>query len=168
MVIYQANKLTRNSSGKTRPQSSPLTEPLWTDSGLLSGIGMRNLISTLKKKKTGVDWKIEPSRTSSQVGKSHHQHHNLSASATFTAVHEERLTDLQGKPVSCGHLFEKSVNLCLFLSIPFPNSLVGYHGGSIKSPSAKNPELSKVGPFKPRVGQNTTLLTSPAGSNYPF
>ena len=40
------NKLTRNSSGNTRSQSSQLAEPLWTDSGLESGINLRELIST--------------------------------------------------------------------------------------------------------------------------
>ena len=45
------NELTYNSSGNTQPQSSQLTEPLWTDPGLDSGISMCELISTLKKKK---------------------------------------------------------------------------------------------------------------------
>ena len=40
------NELTRNSSGKTRSQSSQLAEPLWTDPGLKSGISVRELIST--------------------------------------------------------------------------------------------------------------------------
>ena len=35
----------------TRPQSSQLAEPLWTDPGLKSGITVREVISTLKKKK---------------------------------------------------------------------------------------------------------------------
>ena len=35
----------------TRPQSSQLAEPLWTDPDLKSGISVRELISTLKKKK---------------------------------------------------------------------------------------------------------------------
>ena len=33
-------------SGNTRPQSSQLAEPLWTDPGLKSGISVRELIST--------------------------------------------------------------------------------------------------------------------------
>ena len=37
--------LTRNSSGDTRPQSSQLAEPLWTDFGLQSWISLRGLIS---------------------------------------------------------------------------------------------------------------------------
>ena len=37
------NELTGNSSGYTRPQSSQLTEPLWTDPGLKSGIGAHKL-----------------------------------------------------------------------------------------------------------------------------
>ena len=38
-------------TGYVRPQSSQLAEPLWTDSGLKSGIGVRELISTQEKKK---------------------------------------------------------------------------------------------------------------------
>ena len=40
------NELTRNSSRNTRPQSSQLAEPLWTDPSLKSGISVRELIST--------------------------------------------------------------------------------------------------------------------------
>ena len=39
------------SSHATRPQSSQLAAPLWTDPDLRSGISVRDLISTLKKKK---------------------------------------------------------------------------------------------------------------------
>ena len=42
------NELPRNLSGNTRSQSSQLTEPLWTDSGIKSGISLHELISTLK------------------------------------------------------------------------------------------------------------------------
>ena len=45
------NKLTHNSSGNTQPQSSQLTEPLWTDPGLKSGFSVHELIFSLKKKK---------------------------------------------------------------------------------------------------------------------
>ena len=45
------NELTRNASGNTRSQSSQLVELLWTDPGLNCGISVRELISTLKKKK---------------------------------------------------------------------------------------------------------------------
>ena len=38
-------------SGNIRLQSSQLAEPLWTDPGIKSGISVRELISTLKKKK---------------------------------------------------------------------------------------------------------------------
>ena len=44
------NELTRNSSGYTQSQSSQLAEPLWTKSGLKSGISLSELISTFKKK----------------------------------------------------------------------------------------------------------------------
>ena len=49
--IYQGKELSHNSSRNTRPQSSQLAEPLWTDPGLKSVICVRKLISTLKKKK---------------------------------------------------------------------------------------------------------------------
>ena len=40
------NELTLNSSGNARSQSPQLAEPLWTDSGLKSGISVHELIST--------------------------------------------------------------------------------------------------------------------------
>ena len=43
---YQGNKLTYNSLGNARAQSSQLAEPLWTGPGLKSGVGVRELIST--------------------------------------------------------------------------------------------------------------------------
>ena len=48
---YQGNKLTSNSPWNIRPQSSQLAEPLWTDPDIKSGISVRELISTQKKKK---------------------------------------------------------------------------------------------------------------------
>ena len=39
------NELTSNLSGNIRPQLSQLTEPLWTDSGIKSGISVCKLIS---------------------------------------------------------------------------------------------------------------------------
>ena len=45
------NKLTSNLSENIRPQSSPLAEPLWTDSGVKSRISARELISATKKEK---------------------------------------------------------------------------------------------------------------------
>ena len=45
------NELTRNSSWNARSQSSQLAKPLWTDPGPKRGISLRELISTLKKKK---------------------------------------------------------------------------------------------------------------------
>ena len=48
---YHGNELTSNSSGNARPQSSQLAEPPWTDPGVNSGIGVRELIliSTLEE-----------------------------------------------------------------------------------------------------------------------
>ena len=68
------NELTRNSSGNTRLQSFQLAELRWTKPGVKSGISVRKLISTLKKKKrTG-----EECRTFSQSPrtrrKSHYHH----------------------------------------------------------------------------------------------
>ena len=51
--IYYENRLKHSLSGNTRPQLSQLTEPLWTDPGLKSGIDMRELMSALKKKSAG-------------------------------------------------------------------------------------------------------------------
>ena len=53
--IYQ-DKLIRNSSENTRLQSSQLAEPQWTDPALKSGISLRKLILTLKKKKKAQAW----------------------------------------------------------------------------------------------------------------
>ena len=44
------NELTRNLSGNIREQASQLAEPLWTDSGIRSGINARKLISTSETK----------------------------------------------------------------------------------------------------------------------
>ena len=48
---YQGKELTRNSSGNTRPQSSQLAVPPWTDPGIKTEISVRNLHSQKKKKK---------------------------------------------------------------------------------------------------------------------
>ena len=48
---YRGKKLTCNWSRNTCSQSSQLTEPLWTDSGLKSGIAVCELMFNSKKKK---------------------------------------------------------------------------------------------------------------------
>ena len=48
---YQENSSHATRQGNTQPRSSQLAEPLWTDPGLESGISVRKLISTSKKKK---------------------------------------------------------------------------------------------------------------------
>ena len=73
------NELTRNSLGNIRSQSSQLSDPLWTDPGPKSGISLRELISTFKKKRRrGMN-----SRTFSENPhtrrKSHHHHHHTPA-----------------------------------------------------------------------------------------
>ena len=74
------NELTRNSSGNTRPQSSQLAEPLWTGPGLKSEISVRELISTLKKKKKerrrGMNGRIF-SQNPRKRGKSHYPRAHL-------------------------------------------------------------------------------------------
>ena len=54
------NELICNLSGNTRPQLSQLAEPLWTDPGPKSGISVRDLLSTSKKRKkeahAGNEW----------------------------------------------------------------------------------------------------------------
>ena len=47
---YQGNECTCMWSGNTCSQLFQITEPLWTDPGLKSGISMHELITTLKKK----------------------------------------------------------------------------------------------------------------------
>ena len=51
---YPGYKLTHSSSGNTQPQLSQLSKPLWTDPALKSETGVRELISTSKKKKVQV------------------------------------------------------------------------------------------------------------------
>ena len=47
--LYHGNKLAHNSSGNTCPQLSQITEPLWTDPGLMNGGSVCDLISTYKQ-----------------------------------------------------------------------------------------------------------------------
>ena len=49
-VTYQGNELTQNWSWNAPPRSSQLAESLWTDPGPESGIGVHEIISTLRKK----------------------------------------------------------------------------------------------------------------------
>ena len=63
-----------------RPQSSRLAEPLWTDAGLKSGIGVRELVSTQKKNKNKGHAGIDPSSLAKNPclrRKSHHPHHHV-------------------------------------------------------------------------------------------
>ena len=63
----EENELTCKLSGKTQPQSSQLTEPLWTDPGLKKVELVSMSCSPLKekrrkqKKSTEREWKVEPS-----------------------------------------------------------------------------------------------------------
>ena len=83
---YTENELTRNLSGNIRPWSSQLAEPHWTGPGIKSGISVRELISTLKKKKgAGWEWMVEhSSKDPCKRGKRHHQqpvHHECCITA---------------------------------------------------------------------------------------
>ena len=73
MEASQGNKLTRNSSGNAQPQSSQLAEPLWTDPGIKSGIGVHEPISVKENKaQAGIDAsKIFPQNPCMRE-KSHH------------------------------------------------------------------------------------------------
>ena len=73
----------RNSSGNVRPKLPQLTEPLWTDPGLKSGISVHKPISTSKNKtkqiktKTKCRWGIDSlklSQNSHKQGRSYHYH----------------------------------------------------------------------------------------------
>ena len=82
------NKLTCNLSGNTWLQSSQLAEPPWTDPGLKSGISVRKLISTFKKRKKscrqGMNCRSFSLNPCTQ-GKSHH-HYELSVESTRVQV----------------------------------------------------------------------------------
>ena len=80
------NELTCNSSGNTRSQSFQLAEPLWTNSGVKSGIGVRKLISTLKKKKKAQEGNELPNilPKSSHAKKKSHHHLLKHACSSFT------------------------------------------------------------------------------------
>ena len=78
-------------SGNIRPQSSQLAEPLWTNSGMKSGISVRELISTLHfKKKKKKPWREMHGRTFSpnprKRGKSHHQCVALYCTASYCII----------------------------------------------------------------------------------
>ena len=73
------NGLTRSLLGIIRPQSSQLSEPLWSDPGIKSGISVRKLMSTSKqlqqKAQAGNKWPYILQNPRKR-GKSHHHHHH--------------------------------------------------------------------------------------------
>ena len=73
---YQENKFTDNSSGNAHPQSSKITEPLWTDPGLKSRTGVLELfLIKWEKAQVGNDSSPPhpPAPKNPQIsGKSHH------------------------------------------------------------------------------------------------
>ena len=52
---YQETSSLATPQGNSRPLSSQLAGPLWTDPGLKSGISVRDLTSTFKKKNSDGD-----------------------------------------------------------------------------------------------------------------
>ena len=75
---YPGNELTGSLPGNSLPQSSQLSEPLWTDLSLKSGTGKRELISTLIKAQVGIDSsKIFPQNPGMR-GRSQHHHRYFS------------------------------------------------------------------------------------------
>ena len=102
------NELTHNSSGNTRSQSSQLAEPLSTDYGLKSGISVRELISTLKKKKRrrGMNSRTF-SRKSSRARKSHHQTQMVKGFAG-TPLRVDRIQSLLSR---CTILFSSAITV---------------------------------------------------------
>ena len=83
------NELTLKLSDTAQPQSSQLTEPLWTDPGLKSGIIVRKLISTseriFKKRRHGMNRRTF-SQNPCKRGKSRH-HHHLSSGHLVNLIH---------------------------------------------------------------------------------
>ena len=60
---YQGNELTWNSTVNTLPQSSQLAEPLWTDPGIKSGIGVRKLILLKEECMQGMSHQTFPQKS---------------------------------------------------------------------------------------------------------
>ena len=79
MRTYLGNELMWNSSGKTRPQSPQLAEPLWTDPGVKSEIDAPKLISIPKKKKK------KKEKVGNELTKSSHKHLSSEEKAIFTS-----------------------------------------------------------------------------------
>ena len=87
-------------SGNIRPQSSQLAEPQWTDSGVKSGISMREPISTLKKKRgvqAGNEWSnILPKSSQARKNSPPPPPHPTSPPGYIKGGHCERKTSISG------------------------------------------------------------------------
>ena len=83
------NELTCDLSGNIQPHSFQLAEPLWTDSGIKSGISVLELISNhthTPKAQAGSDGPIF-SQNPRKRGKKHHHHQFLlSVSGSFNLI----------------------------------------------------------------------------------
>ena len=84
MWELSGNELIHNLSWNTRPQSSQLAEPLWTDPCLKSGVSMCELISTYQKmnnnnkKPAGWEEMVQHSpQNPSKQGMSPHHHQDI-------------------------------------------------------------------------------------------
>ena len=76
---YQENEFTHNSSRNTRPHLPQLAEPLWTDPGLKSKTGVRELFSIKRKNEDGESMALSlPPKSSQARGKKQQQENNNS------------------------------------------------------------------------------------------
>ena len=78
-IQKKKDKLTRNSLGNTRLQSSQLAEPLWTGPGLKSGITVRDLISinnNNKKRRRGMSRRTFSQNPRMRWKSHHHRNHH--------------------------------------------------------------------------------------------
>ena len=99
---FRGHELTSNSSVNTRPQSSQLVEPLWTDPGVKSKISVQELIFSLKKKKkkkksAGGESANLPQKPS-QRGK---RHTTTTTAMTTTTTTTLVIVDLVGVVILC-------------------------------------------------------------------
>ena len=91
MKLEWADYAAGDSSGNTRSQLSQLAEPLWTDPAVKSGIHVRQLTSTKKKKETKAQAGNELSNIYSPKvlaceGKATTTIHHATTSTTFAPV----------------------------------------------------------------------------------
>ena len=117
------NELTSNSSGNTRLQSSQLADPLWTNPGAKSGISVRKLIFTLRRKKK----KTQAGKVAHSLKSSHARKTAISSLVLFCLVLLLFLSYifLPAGPFFCTFFPENSslflVEIGFFVWLPFGN-----------------------------------------------